>query len=194
MQQKYNKMPKTFRFLCMNALDMDFRDEMFSHAIEKGTLDAILSGNRSTENAKKYLEEIYRVLVPGGIFLCVSYRNIEHRLRHFQNFEWSIAVHRVNKKNYEQEYFKIKAEFVSPDVLKDLMEMKLDEEDKAEVQPEADKFKKPAETPMEHYIYVCTKPTPRAQSDHDQNPNSTDMKGDNTSMMSKPRDGFSTHN
>ena len=79
MQEFYNNMPKTFCFMTMDAKDMDFRDEMFSHAIDKGTLDAILSGYRSTENAKKYLGEVYRVLKPGGIFLCVSYRNVEHR-------------------------------------------------------------------------------------------------------------------
>jgi SAM-dependent methyltransferase len=193
MQEKYNQMPKTFRFLRMNALDMDFRDEMFSHAREKGPLDAILSGDRSTENARKYLNEVYRVLQPGGVFMCVSYRNIEHRLRHLQNFEWNISVHRVYKKDFDDEFFKIRAEFVSPGVLKDLMEMKLDDEERVEPDPEADKFKKPTVTPKEHYVYVCSKPAAQAPSDHEANPSGMDFRaGDNISMMSKPgMGGFS---
>ena len=79
MQEEYQNMPKTFRFLCMNALEMDFRSEMFTHALDKGTLDSILSGFRSTENAHIYLSQIFRVLQPGGKFICVSYRNLENR-------------------------------------------------------------------------------------------------------------------
>lgn len=37
MQKVYNNMPKTFQFLKMDSQDMDFRDDMFTHAIDKGT-------------------------------------------------------------------------------------------------------------------------------------------------------------
>ena len=156
-----DKMPKNFRFLKMDALDMDFKDESFTHVIEKGSLDSILSGDRSTQNAKKYLSEVYRVQQPGGIYLCVSYRNVEHRLRHFQNFEWELHPFRVYKKNFAEEFYKIKEEFVGQDVLNDIINIKMDEEEKQnELEKEVEKFKKPAGKIMEHYVYICKKPSP----------------------------------
>lgn len=82
LQKRYSKMPNTFRFLNMDCCDMDFVDECFTHVIDKGTLDSILSEYRSTENADRYLEEVVRVLKPFGVFICCSYRSLEHRLKY----------------------------------------------------------------------------------------------------------------
>ena len=136
MQDKYKDMPKTFRFLCMDAKDMDFRDEMFTHAIDKGTLDAILSGDRSTENCLKYLNEVYRILQSEGIFMCVSYRDQEHRMSHLKKLDWEVHCHKVYKKSFDQEYYKIKSEFISEDVLKAMQNIKLDDEDEKIQEPE----------------------------------------------------------
>lgn len=171
MQEKYAGMGNTFRFLCMDAKDMDFRDEMFTHALDKGTLDAVLSGDRSTENAQLYLSEVYRVLCDEGTYMCVSYRDQEHRMRHLKKFDWEVSVHKVYKKSYEQEYFKIKSEFISPAVLKEIAAIKLDDDEKDLQEPEEiEKFQKPKGTIDMHYVYVCKKPK-KKEVDPENDPN-----------------------
>merc|ERR1712072_96637 len=55
----------------------------FDYAIDKGTLDSILCGANSTQNAYKYLKEVARILKPGGVFMVVSYGNAKKRGDHF---------------------------------------------------------------------------------------------------------------
>jgi EEF1A lysine methyltransferase 4 len=65
--------------------------------IDKACIDAILSGYAGEEQAMEYLNEVYRVLKPGGVFALVSYRPPESRNRLLSRFKWSINSHRVYK-------------------------------------------------------------------------------------------------
>ena len=76
-------------------------DGQYQAVIDKGTLDCILSGDRSQMNVKFALNEIYRVLAPGGVYICVTYGTREQRERYFQRLDWSLTVHRVAKTTVE---------------------------------------------------------------------------------------------
>jgi EEF1A lysine methyltransferase 4 len=121
MRERYNEnMPKTFLFLKMDAMKMDFGNGIFTHAIDKGLFDSILSGYNSTKNAKKYLSEVFRILDDKGTFFCMSYRGLEDRARVLESQPWRIVVHKVYRPKFHQEQEYIRKEFVSKKVLADI--------------------------------------------------------------------------
>ncbi len=68
----------------MDVLEMnDFKQSEFNVVVDKGTLDSILCGDNSEPNAIKMLSEIYRVLAPNGIYICITYGDEEHRIKYF---------------------------------------------------------------------------------------------------------------
>lgn len=128
MRARYNEsMPKTFLFLKMNALNLDFGNGIFSHAVDKSLMDCILSGYNSTKNAKKYLSEVYRILDDKGTFFCFSYRGYEDRKRVLESQPWRVVVHKIYRPKFAQEQEYIRKEFVSKRVLGDI-EKQLDVE------------------------------------------------------------------
>lgn len=56
----------------------------FDCVIDKGTFDSILCGEGSDTNAEKTLSEIYRVLAPTGVYVCISYGIPEQRESYFR--------------------------------------------------------------------------------------------------------------
>jgi len=86
-------------FKTMNVLKMDFEDASFDSVIDKGTLDAILCGDGSVQNAEKMFTEISRILKPGGVFLDITYGSPESRLNHLERsqFKWSVSSATVGK-------------------------------------------------------------------------------------------------
>ena len=73
---KYPKMS----FKVMDVLDMkEIQTGSFNTVIDKGTLDSVLCGDNSVPNAQKMISEIFRVLVPGGHYICITYGDPEHR-------------------------------------------------------------------------------------------------------------------
>ncbi len=64
----------------------EFKQGEFNVIVDKGTLDSVLCGDNSEPNAIKMLSEIYRVLTPNGIYVCVSYGDEEHRKKYFVIF------------------------------------------------------------------------------------------------------------
>ena len=84
----------------MNATQMDFSDELFDIVLDKGTFDSILCGESSTSMAHRTLKEVYRVLKPNGVFICVSYGKPDNRLAYLENqgeFNWRVDVDTVAK-------------------------------------------------------------------------------------------------
>ena len=80
----------------------NFKDAQFDAVIDKGTLDCILCGDRSQKNVKFALGEIYRVLKPGGVYVCVSYGTREQREDYFNRLDWHLVVHRIAKTTIEK--------------------------------------------------------------------------------------------
>ena len=73
------KFPK-MSFKVMDALNMkEFQTGSFNTIIDKGTLDSILCADNSVPNAQKMLAEVFRVLAPGGHYICITYGDPEHR-------------------------------------------------------------------------------------------------------------------
>jgi hypothetical protein len=71
----------------MDCLDMtDLKSNDFNSIIDKGTLDSILCSDNSIPNAEKMMSEIYRLLVVGGHYICISYGDEEHRKNIFVSF------------------------------------------------------------------------------------------------------------
>ncbi|KAI5405502.1 hypothetical protein KIW84_052331 [Lathyrus oleraceus] len=59
MQNKYRNCPQ-LKYLKMDVRDMSaFESKTFGSVIDKGTLDSLLCGNNSRQNATKMLEEIW---------------------------------------------------------------------------------------------------------------------------------------
>jgi SAM-dependent methyltransferase len=81
-------------------------------AIDKGTLDAMISGSLwdppdvVKENTGKYIDEVARVLKPGGLFLYVTYRQ-PHFVKPAIEREgsWDVEVEKIEDPSGGFEYF-----------------------------------------------------------------------------------------
>jgi len=99
MEERYkNKYPK-MSFQVMDVLDMkEIQTGSFNTIIDKGTLDSVLCSDNSVPNAQKMIAEIFRILVPGGHYICVTYGDSDHRKKHFETQKWgNIACEKVIK-------------------------------------------------------------------------------------------------
>ena len=100
MNQKYNSKDerKGLEFKCMDVFDLKFDKNSFSVVIDKGTLDAIASDNKSLD-VNKMFEQMDSVLKPFGRYLCVSLLE-SHILKKIidwfsQNGNWFIRIERI---------------------------------------------------------------------------------------------------
>lgn len=69
--------------MTMDVLEMKFKSGEFNVVVDKGTLDSVLCGDNSVPNAEKMASEVYKVLSPGGVYICVTYGDEEHRRKFF---------------------------------------------------------------------------------------------------------------
>ena len=92
---KYPKMS----FKVMDVLDMkEIQTGSFNTVIDKGTLDSVLCGDNSVPNAQKMISEVFRVLVPGGHYICITYGDPEHRKKFLETQQWAnLAVDKIQK-------------------------------------------------------------------------------------------------
>jgi ubiquinone/menaquinone biosynthesis C-methylase UbiE len=67
----------------MDVRSLQYEDGTFDAVIDKGTFDSMLCGDGSGPNADQMLGEIYRVLSPTGVYICISYGLPEQRLGYF---------------------------------------------------------------------------------------------------------------
>jgi SAM-dependent methyltransferase len=58
----------------------EFDDASFGSVLDKGTLDAVLCSSHGTADAAAYINEVHRLLVPGGVFLLISLGQPQARL------------------------------------------------------------------------------------------------------------------
>eukprot|EP00924_Labyrinthula_sp_SR-Ha-C_P003201 maker-scaffold_15-snap-gene-2.27-mRNA-1 protein AED:0.02 eAED:0.03 QI:247/0/0.66/1/0.5/0.33/3/1065/219 len=95
-----HKDKSTVSWKVMNAQHLDFEDEHFDAIIDKGTLDSILCGEGSTNNAAMTLKECIRVLKPGGKYICISYGTPDNRLGYLEaqgELNWEVSIDTVPK-------------------------------------------------------------------------------------------------
>lgn len=86
-------------FKQMDVRALQYENEVFDCVVDKGTFDSVLCGDGSGPNAEQMLDEIYRVLAPNGVYICVSYGVKESRTPYFQKkqYDWSVFHHMVAK-------------------------------------------------------------------------------------------------
>lgn len=144
MKKKYSNCPK-LKYVKMDVRDMgDFQTGSFDAVIDKGTLDSILCGNCSRQNATKMLEEVWRVLKDKGVYILVTYGAPVHRLQLLQeSYAWEIKLHVIEKLLTEGGSEKPTRELTDPVPL-----------DPNSLEPVL------GNNPDVHYIYVCTKDNP----------------------------------
>lgn len=71
----------------LEILDSD----SFALILDKGTLDCITCADSFGAKTKQMLENIHRILAPGGCYICVSYGRPETRLPYLTGnkaFKW----------------------------------------------------------------------------------------------------------
>ncbi|CDO98708.1 unnamed protein product [Coffea canephora] len=98
MQRKYSSCSQ-LKYMKMDVRDMNaFEAGSFDAVVDKGTLDSILCGNNSQENAAKMLQEVGRVLEDRGIYLLITYGAPNYRLHLLRNScSWTIKLHVIGK-------------------------------------------------------------------------------------------------
>jgi len=65
-------------------MDLQYKNESFDFLIDKGTLDALLCGDKAIMQTAVMLKECHRVLKTGGVYMVVTYGKPSNRLPHFQ--------------------------------------------------------------------------------------------------------------
>lgn len=84
MEEKCKTRCPSMTYKQMDVLDMyDFKQGQFNVILDKGTLDSILSGDNSAANCEKMMNEVYRLLISGGVYISITYGDPEHRLKYF---------------------------------------------------------------------------------------------------------------
>ncbi|KAG5192123.1 S-adenosyl-L-methionine-dependent methyltransferase [Tribonema minus] len=78
----------------MNAMALEYPDESFDAAVDKGTLDSLMCGEGASANVAKMCMEVSRVLKPNGVYLVISYGAPDSRLKYLQSddYSWTVSV------------------------------------------------------------------------------------------------------
>eukprot|EP00164_Ancoracysta_twista_P003768 GFYU01005051.1.p1 GENE.GFYU01005051.1~~GFYU01005051.1.p1 ORF type:complete len:210 (+),score=37.99 GFYU01005051.1:48-677(+) len=102
MEQKYRQEPvccPEMTWKVMDVRSLEYPSEYFDVVLDKGTMDAMLCGEGSTQNADKMLSEIHRVLKAGGVFVSISYGSKEHRFTYLEkdHLSWTIEMTHIQK-------------------------------------------------------------------------------------------------
>lgn len=88
MSAKYAHINQAWKV--MDIRDLKFEDNSIDVAIDKGTLDALIYGSlwdppqEVIENIGKYVDEVARVLKPGGEWLYITFRQPHFVRRHLE--------------------------------------------------------------------------------------------------------------
>ncbi|KAI3833299.1 hypothetical protein MKW98_006398 [Papaver atlanticum] len=143
MQTKYQDIP-ALKYIQMDVRDMSgFESGSFDAVLDKGTLDSIMCGHNSQENASKMLEEVGRVLKDNGVYILITYGAPAYRLPMLKKLSlWTIKLHVVEKPMADGNSEQIKWELTNA--------VSLDESGSS-VETALGR------TPEVHFIYVCTK-------------------------------------
>ena len=109
MTELYKEKCPNMVFKHMDVRSLQFDEGTFDCVIDKGTFDSILCGDGSGPNSEQMLSEIYRVLSPNGVYICISYGVPDQREHYFRNvstptphalqsnYDWEPQIHKVAK-------------------------------------------------------------------------------------------------
>lgn len=91
-------------FTEMNVCSIDFPSGCFDMVFDKCTLDCVLCGDSNFQRASLMLQNVYRVLKPGGVYILVSYGMPDARLGYIKNkfLNWSIEHAKIVKVPMDQ--------------------------------------------------------------------------------------------
>ncbi|XP_066326668.1 uncharacterized protein [Miscanthus floridulus] len=140
MKKKYHDKPQ-LKYMKMDVKNMsDFESGSFDAVIDKGTLDSLMCGQNSQENATKMLEEVNRILKENGVYMLITYGDPSYRLRLLKDMEnWTVKLHVIER--WEKSSNQNKWELTKP--------LPLDDDSTSVVAL--------GPKPDVHYIYVCVK-------------------------------------
>ncbi|XP_077218434.1 S-adenosyl-L-methionine-dependent methyltransferases superfamily protein [Tasmannia lanceolata] len=146
MRKKYEYLPQ-LKYMQMDVRDMSFfPDESFDSVIDKGTLDSLMCGTDAPSSASQMLEEVSRLLKPGGIYILITYGDPTVRIPHLSQpgYNWKIILYIIPRPGFQRPVG-------SSSSSKTFMEPV----------PITENGRLPAgfvlEDPDSHYIYVCRK-------------------------------------
>jgi ubiquinone/menaquinone biosynthesis C-methylase UbiE len=77
----------------MDCTDLEFENNMFDVAFDKGTLDALFCGMDAVQKVGQTLTEVHRVLKPRGLFFEITYGKPESRVAVFEAYELDWILH-----------------------------------------------------------------------------------------------------
>ncbi|KAH8943282.1 hypothetical protein BDL97_13G044000 [Sphagnum fallax] len=144
MREKYKDMPQ-LQYQRMDVRDMKaFKDGQFDTVLDKGMLDSLMCGASATYSASSMLQEVRRVLKPGGVYLLITYGDPRVRLPHLKagNFLWEVVLHVIPRPGSRRTHESTSRLLTDPVILNnDLMLGPLIN----------------TEDPDLHYVYVCIK-------------------------------------
>ena len=86
-----------FKQADVKKLDQEFQQGTFDAVIDKACFDAILCGDNSGPNSEAMLDQIYKVLSPNGVYICVTYGVPDSRLVYFNKKDWTVTTQKVAK-------------------------------------------------------------------------------------------------
>ncbi|XP_031256348.1 EEF1A lysine methyltransferase 4 [Pistacia vera] len=145
MQRKYSDHLPQLKYFQMDVRQMDdFQTGSFDAVIDKGTLDSILCGSNSRQNATQMLIEVWRVLKDKGVYILVTYGAPIYRLSLLRDSSlWRIKLHVIEKLVIEEKSERPLWELTNPVPM---------ENEGSSVEAAV-----LGKNPDVHYIYVCTK-------------------------------------
>ncbi|GMI01971.1 hypothetical protein TrLO_g8149 [Triparma laevis f. longispina] len=87
-------------YTVMDATNLEFLpDACFNLVIDKGMFDSQLCGERNITNVECVTKEMYRVLKPGGIYLCISHGVPNTRMTYLnpKTLNWQVEFRKIAK-------------------------------------------------------------------------------------------------
>lgn len=109
MRAKYAALGQAWRVMDIRALELP--DESVDVAIDKLTMDAMIHGScwdppqDVLDNVGRYVDEVARVLKPGGRWLYITYRQPHFMRRHLEREAWDISMEVLSQPDGCFEYF-----------------------------------------------------------------------------------------
>ncbi|XP_009393889.2 uncharacterized protein LOC135584230 isoform X2 [Musa acuminata AAA Group] len=103
MRTKYAHIPQ-LRYMQMDVRDMSFfDDESFDCVFDKGTLDSLMCGMDAQLSASQMLEEVNRLLRPGGIYMLITYGDPSVRIPHLNQpgCNWKIILYIIPRPGFQ---------------------------------------------------------------------------------------------